>query len=169
MSEEQAVATETVSDGTTQESSQDSSNEKNIAESKKYRKRAQDAEAERDALKAEIEARKEAKMMADGKKDEVIAKYKANNESLTEKAERYDALVAKETETILSKFPEEEREELASLGISSLRILNSKIENTKPNAPEVAGSSKTFTTNKAWGDMSDAERRAYYTEKAKGF
>ena len=69
---------------------------------------------------------------------------------------------------ILAKFPEEEREELASLGISSLRILNKKIENTKPNAPEVIGTSKGFTTNKSWGEMTDAERRAFYEEKARG-
>ena len=59
MSEEQTqVKTEAVSESPTTETTQDSSNEQYIAESKKYRKRAQDAETrlaklERSLAKAE--------------------------------------------------------------------------------------------------------------------
>ena len=81
MSEEQSVATETVSEETTQEAPANSPEGALIAESKKYRKRAQEVESENSKLKAEIEARKEAEMLADGKKDELIAKYKANAEA----------------------------------------------------------------------------------------
>ena len=169
MSKEAKVATETVSEETTQEATTGTTDVGAlIAESKKYRKRSQDAEARLSKLESELAKAEEAKMIQEGKKDELIEKYRAENESLTTKAEKYDSLVAQETEMILSKFPEEEREELASLGITSLRVLNKKIENSKPNAPEVVGTSKGFTTNKSWGEMSEAEKRAYYAEKAKG-
>ena len=52
--------------------------------------------------------------------------------------------------------------------MSNIVKINKKIENSKPNAPEVVGTSKGFTTNKSWGEMSEAEKRAYYAEKAKG-
>ena len=168
MSEEQTVATETVSEETTTEATTQTDVGALIAESKKYRKRSQEAESRLAKLEAQLAKQEEAKLIQEGKKDEVIAKYRADNESLTAKAEKYDSLIAQETDMILAKFPEEEREELASLGISSLRILNKKIENTKPNAPEVIGTSKGFTTNKSWGEMTDAERRAFYEEKARG-
>ena len=168
MSEEQTVATETVSEETTTEATTQTDVGALIAESKKYRKRSQEAESRLAKLEAQLAKQEEAKLIQEGKKDEVIAKYRADNESLTAKAEKYDLLIAQETDMILAKFPEEEREELASLGISSLRILNKKIENTKPNAPEVIGTSKGFTTNKSWGEMTDAERRAFYNEKARG-
>ena len=61
MSEEAKVATETVSEETTQEATTEPTDVGAlIAESKKYRKRSQDAEAERDALKSQLAKAEEA-------------------------------------------------------------------------------------------------------------
>ena len=55
MSEEKQVAPETVSEETTQETTNDSTdNSALIAESKKYRKRSQEAEAQLAELKASL-------------------------------------------------------------------------------------------------------------------
>ena len=64
MSEEKQAATETVSESSAEETPQVSSNDEYIAESKKYRKRAQDAEArlaqlEKNLAKAEEDKLKE--------------------------------------------------------------------------------------------------------------
>ena len=67
MSEEANVATETVSEETTQEATTDTTDVGAlIAQSKKYRKRSQDAEAERDALKAQLASADEAKLITQG-------------------------------------------------------------------------------------------------------
>ena len=110
MSEEQSVATETVSEETTQEAPTNSPEGALIAESKKYRKRAQEVESENSKLKAVIEAQKEAEMLADGKKDELIAKYKANAEADAEDANWAREFKANERAKLLELHPEEDRE-----------------------------------------------------------
>ena len=63
MSEENnTVASETVSEQATQNTTQDSSNEAYIAESKKYRKRAQEAESQLAKLQKKIAAQEEEKL-----------------------------------------------------------------------------------------------------------
>ena len=143
MSEEQSVATETVSEETTQEASTSLTDEGAlIAESKKYRKRSQADRAENEKLKAEMAKIEEAKMLAEGKKDELIAKYKSDLE-----AESVDANWAREYKAgkrakLLELHPEEDREELAKLPFNTLEFVTNKINNAKANVPEVAGSSR---------------------------
>ena len=142
MSEEQSVATETVSEETTQEAPTNSPEGALIAESKKYRKRAQEVESENSKLKAEIEAHKEAEMLADGKKDELIAKYKANAEADAEDANWAREFKANKRAELLELHPEEDREKLAKLPYDTLSYITNKINNAKANAPEVAGVSR---------------------------
>jgi len=142
MSEEQSVATETVSEETTQEAPTNSPEGALIAESKKYRKRAQEVESENSKLKAVIEAQKEAEMLADGKKDELIAKYKANAEADAEDANWAREFKANERAKLLELHPEEDREKLAELPFDTLSFITNKINNAKANVPEVAGSSR---------------------------
>ena len=141
MSEEQSVATETVSEETTQEASPSLTDEGAlIAESKKYRKRSQADRAENEKLKAEMAKIEEAKMLAEGKKDELIAKYKADLE-----AESVDANWAREYKAnkkaeLLELHPEDDRAELAKLPFNTLEFVTNKINNAKANVPEVVGS-----------------------------
>ena len=63
MSEDQKQAvTETVSESPATDTTQDSSNEQYIAESKKYRKRAQDAEARLEKLEKTLATAEEGKL-----------------------------------------------------------------------------------------------------------
>ena len=71
MSEEQSVATETVSEGTTQEASTSLTDEGAlIAESKKYRKRSQDAEARLAKLESQL-AKDTSKLMSLNKRKHI--------------------------------------------------------------------------------------------------
>ena len=143
MSEEQSVATETVSEETTQEASTSLTDEGAlIAESKKYRKRSQADRAENEKLKAEMAKIEEAKMLAEGKKDELIAKYKADLEAESVDANWAREYKANETAKLLELHPEEDREKLAKLPYDTLSYITNKINNAKANAPEVAGVSR---------------------------
>ena len=66
----------------------------------------------------------------------------------------------------MEKHPEEERARLSKLDLVDLIYITNKINDTKPNAPELMGSSKNNVPDKPWADMTDQERRAYYTHKA---
>jgi hypothetical protein len=143
MSEETMVATETVSEETTQEASTDLTNEGAlIAESKKYRKRSQVDRAEIEKLKAEMAKTEEAKMLAEGKKDEVLAKYKADNEALAADANWAKEYKANKRAELLELHPEDDREELAKLPFATLEYVTNKINSVKANAPEVAGNTR---------------------------
>ena len=167
MSEDKIQATtETVSESLATENTQDSSNDYLIAESKKYRKRAQDAEtrlvklekSNAKAEKARLESKEEYKTLYNNEVSEhEIAKTKAANWDNYEEATRA---------SLIEKHPEEERARLSKLHLDDLIYITNKINDTKPNAPEVIGRSKVSAPDKPWGEMNDTERRAYYTHMA---
>ena len=167
MSEDKTqAATETVSESPATETTQDSSNEYFIAESKKYRKRAQDAEVrlaklEKSNARAEktrLESKEEYKTLYENEASEhEIAKAKAANWDNYEETTRV---------SLIEKHPEEERARLSKLDLDDLIYITNKINNTKPNAPELMGSSKNNVPDKPWADMTEQERRVYYTHKA---
>ena len=149
MSEEQTQATtETVSESPATETTQDSSNEQYIAESKKYRKRAQDAEAklakyEKANAKAEEERLKE--------KEEFKTLYeKASSkiDGLTANAEKWSKYEDAKRVSLLENHPEDERESLSKLDLETLEYVTNKINNTKTNAPEVVGNARKAVPEK---------------------
>lgn len=143
MSEEQSVATETVSEETTQEASTSLTDEGAlIAESKKYRKRSQADRAENEKLKAEMAKIEEAKMLAEGKKDELIAKYKSDLEAESKDANWAREFKASKRAELLELHPEEDREKLAKLPFDTLTYVTNKINSVKANVPEVAGNTR---------------------------
>ena len=155
MSEEKTQATtETVSESPATETTQDSSNEQYIAESKKYRKRAQDAEAklakyEKAKNKAEEERLKE--------KEEFKTLYeKASSdiEGLTANAEKWKKYEETRRSSLLENHPEEDRESLSKLDLDTLEYVTSKINNVKNNAPEVVGTARKVPPSKPidWSD-----------------
>ena len=170
MSEDKTQAVpETVSESPATETTQDSSNEQYIAESKKYRKRAQDAEAslakyEKDKTKAEEDRLKE--------KEEFKTLYeKASSdiEGLTANAEKWSKYEEAKRATLLENHPEDERESLSKLDLETLEYVTNKINNIKPNAPEAIGRAKNVVPDKAYDKMSDEERRIWFTNKVQGY
>ena len=163
MSEETTpVATETVSEGTTNEASTDLTNEGAlIAESKKYRKRSQDAEARLAKLESQLAKAEKAKLK---EKEDFKTLYEQNEakiESLTKNADKWTNYQEAKTAALLEGVPEDEREALSKLDFETLEYVTSKINNAKANAPEVVGG--TRQPDKPVGDwtkMDDRERRA---------
>ncbi len=167
MSEDKTqAATETASESSAIETTQDSSNEQYIAESKKYRKRAQDAESRIVELEKEFSQQEEAKLKEKEDFKTLYEKASSKIDNLTEGAKKWDTYEGKRRENLLESHPEEDRESLSKLDLETLEYVTSKINNSKPNAPEAIGRSKNSVVDKDWKDMTDEERRAHYTYMA---
>jgi len=170
MSEEnKAVASETVSEQPTQEASTSSPDVGVlIAESKKYRSRAQDAEARIAKMEKSMAKAEEAKLKEKEDFKTLYEKVSSENEANASKVEKWTKYEETRRTSLLEQHPEEDRESLVNLPLGTLEFVTNKIKNSKPNAPEVIGRSKDILPNKDWKDMTDAEKRSYYTAKAGG-
>ena len=170
MSEEnKAVASETVSEQPTQESQTETPDVGAlIAESKKYRSRAQDAEARIMEMEKKFKKAEESKLKEKEDFKTLYEKVSSENEANASKVEKWTKYEETRRASLLEQHPEEDRESLVNLPLDTLEFVTNKIKNSKPNAPEVIGRSKDILPNKNWKDMTDAEKRAYYTAKAGG-
>jgi len=169
MSEDKTqAATETVSESPATETTQSGSNEQYIAESKKYRKRAQDAESRLAKLERKLSKAEEAKLKETENYKALYDKEFSKNEGLAAKAEKWANYEEGRREELIVKHPEGERDYLSTLDLKTLEYVTNKINNNaKPNnAPEIVGASKNNVPEKSWSDMTDEEKRAYYTYRA---
>ena len=155
MSEEKTTAVEeTVSETPAKETNQDSSNDGLIAESKKYRKRAQDAEARLMEYQKKFQQAEEDKLK---KKEEFKTLYEQASsklDGLSANAEKWAKYEQGKRASLLESHPEEDRESLSKLDLETLEYVTSKINNIKPNAPEVVGNPRGNVPNKPvdWSD-----------------
>jgi hypothetical protein len=140
MSEENTTATtEAVSESPAKESDQNSSIDSHIAESKKYRKRAQEAEARAAMLEKKIANAEKEKLE---KKEEYKTLYEqsiSKLESLEANANKWSKYEEAKRNSLLEMHPEEDRESLSSLNLETLEYVTNKINEKKPNAPEAIG------------------------------
>ena len=144
MSEEkQAVASETVSEQPTQETPTTSPDVGAlIAESKKYRTRAQDAEARIADLEKKMAKAEEKKMKEKEDFKALYEKVSSENESLSSVAEKWNKYEKTKRASLLEKHPEEDRESLKDLPLDTLELVTKKITSAKANAPEVVGNAR---------------------------
>ena len=155
MSEEKTTAVEeTVSEAPATETTQDSSNESLIAESKKYRKRAQDAEARLLEYQNKFKKQEEDKLKEKEEFKTLYEKASSEAESLSANAEKWIKYEKSKRASLLESHPEEDRESLSKLDLETLEYVTSKINNIKTNAPEVAGTAKRSAPSKPvdWSD-----------------
>ena len=143
MSEENnPTATETVSESPVKETEQSSSTDQYIAESKKYRKRAQDAESRLASLEKKLQQQEESKLK---EKEEFKTLYEQSSskvEMLEANAEKWSKYEEGKRASLLEKHPEEDRESLSKLDLDTLEYVTNKINDRKPNIPEIAGTTR---------------------------
>ena len=140
MSEEKnQVVAETVSETTPKETVQSGSNDQYIAESKKYRKRAQDAESRLREYQDKFTKAEESKLKEKEDFRALYEKVSSDNESLADNAKKWTTYEESKRSSLLESHPEEEREALSKLDLDTLKFVTKKINNIKPNPPEVAG------------------------------
>ena len=136
---------------------------KEIENSKKQRSGKQSAANENESLKAQIAKYEEDKLIAEGKQAEVIEKLKMDNKDLLGYKEKYNSYLADEKQSILDQFPEEDREELAGKDLDTLKYIQKKTLNKKPQGnhiPSIPSMVKTSKeASKDWTAMTEQERR----------
>ena len=162
MSEDKTTAvTETVSESPATETTQDSSNEQYIAESKKYRKRAQDAESRLAEYDKKFAKQEENKLKEKEDFKALYEKVSSDNSNLTANAEKWAKYEETRRNSLLEKHPEDDREKLSNLDLDTLEFVTNKINNTKANAPEVAGNPRQDYKKppQDWTKLSAQERR----------
>ena len=136
MSEDkQQAVTETVSESPAEETQQSSPNDELIAESKKYRKRAQDAETRLSKLEKSLARAEEDKLKEKEEFKTLYEQASSKVEGLTTNAEKWSKYEEGKRASLLENHPEEERESLSKLDLETLEYVTSKINNVKNNAP----------------------------------
>jgi|TARA_Y100000289_G_scaffold65053_1_gene77937 transketolase len=176
MSEENTQATtETVSESPAKETAQPSPNDQYIAESKKYRKRAQDAEARLAELEKKFTQQEESKLKEKEEFKTLYEKASSQVESLTANSEKWTKYEETRRGKLLESHPEEDRESLSKLDLDTLEYVTSKINNIKPNAPEVVGNARNVIPDKPvdWQNKQSLKENwsnivGQYTKKRKG-
>ena len=170
MSEETKVATETVSEETTKETTNESTdNSALIAESKKYRKRSQEAEARIAELESKITKTEDAKLKEKEDFKTLYEKVSSENEALSANAEKWSSYEKDKMAKLIEQHPEEDREALAGLPWQTLEYVTNKINNSKANAPEVAGNPRKNYKEvpSDWTKLSPQERRENWDDIVK--
>ena len=170
------TTTETVQD-TAQEVAPESQNQSTetpdvgslIAESKKYRNRAQEAEAKAQEAESKLA---EYETLKQKQEEELLAKQNKWEELATKKQSKldkvmpdYERLIAAENaykQELLDKFPEEERDAMSSLSVEQLRIIYDKINLQDAEVPSTSSTPARSSnpSNKNWVDMTAEERRS---------
>jgi len=151
--EEQAVA-----EVSTQENNDDVGGL--IAESKKYRTRAQAAEAELNQLKENLKLQEQKRLEEKEEFKSLYENVKAENEQLKPVVEQFKIQEQQRREHLLSQLSDEEQEIYQDLPTLKLekhieRLGKQKVQVS--DAKEVTSSGK-FASNTKWADLSDKDR-----------
>jgi len=160
--DEAQVTTETVSESPATESTQDSSSEQYIAESKKYRKRAQDAETRLAKLEKSLAKAEETKLKEKEDFKALYEKSASQTNSITANADKWSKYEEDKRVSLIEQHPEEDRESLAKLPLDTLEYVTNKINSSKANAPEVVGNPRGTTPSKPFSEMNETEKRAWH-------
>jgi hypothetical protein len=160
MSEDKTQAVEeTVSETPAKETTQDSSSEQYIAESKKYRKRAQDAETRLAKLEKSLAKAEETKLKEKEDFKALYEKSASQIDSLTANADKWSKYEEVKRGSLLENHPEEDRESLSKLDLETLEYVTNKINNIKPNAPEALGQARKKSLEKPYSEMTEKEKK----------
>lgn len=156
----------------TEDRSVSSANTDLIAESKKYRKRAQMQEQENEKLKSQLAEFEETRLKEQDKYKELSEKHKAELDSIRPEFDRLKAMEDKRRESMIAKFPEEERASVEGLPMETLEYVFNKIntdsERVVPQTDNTAPRSLN-PENKKWTDMNAEERRNNWSEILKSY
>ena len=160
---------ETVSEQPTEETTDNSTDVSSlVAESKKYRKRSQDAESRLAELEKKLASAEEAKLKEKEDFKALYEKVSSENESLSTTAQKWTKYEENRRNTLLEAAPEEERERLAGLDLDTLEYVTNKINNVRANAPEVAGNPRGHKEiTKDWTTMNPEELRENWEDIVK--
>lgn len=160
MSEEAKIVEETqaVAETPTQEENNEVGSL--IAESKKYRTRAQSAEAELKELKENLKLQEQKQLEEKEEFKSLYEKMKEENSQLKPVVEQFQIQEKQRREHLLSQLSDDEQEIYQDLPTLKLEKHIERLGNRKvqvSDAKEVTSSGK-FAENTKWADLSDQDR-----------
>ena len=145
MSEENQVSNEAVVDNGAESVTQEVAQNEYIAESKKYRKRAQDAETKLANLEKQLETQQNQKLKEKEEYKTLAEKYEAQVNDLNPYKEKYEGLVEQRRNVLLERLPEDKRETFKNKDLDVLEFLVSelKTKTQEPSARNLVGTKNT--------------------------
>tara|TARA_B100000424_G_scaffold267818_1_gene261406 strand:- start:2097 stop:2618 length:522 start_codon:yes stop_codon:yes gene_type:complete len=170
MSEETKVATETVSEGTTPQTPTETPDVGSlIAESKKYRQRSQDAEAQLAKLKSKLEEQENAKLKEKEEFKTLAEKFESQVNELTPFKDKYETILANRKEQLLEQIPEEQREKFKDKDLDVLEFMVSNIPKGNPPEASARGSIPIKSYKGDWTNMSPKEQKENWNDILKSY
>ena len=151
MSEENQVPNEAVVDNGTENVVQEVAQNEHIAESKKYRKRAQDAETQLNNLQKQLDSQENNKLKQKEEYKTLAEKYEAQVNELNPFKEKYEGLVEQRRTKLLERLPEDKRETFKNKDLDVLEFMVSEL---KPTVSEPAARNLVGTKNTEFGGYS---------------
>ena len=158
---EKAVAQEVVTDNQNQDSKPSAEFGELIAESKKYRNRAQEAENKLAKMEKKLAQDRENTMAEQNKWQELAEERKVKLQEQEPVIEAAMNEMAAFREELLADFSEEDREAFGELNLTQLRTLHKKLINESNAVKPTDGTPARAVNpdNKNWLDMSQKDRR----------
>ncbi len=145
MSEEKQVSNEAVVDSGAENVTQEVAQNEYIAESKKYRKRAQDAETKLANLEKQLETQQNQKLKEKEEYKTLAEKYEAQVNELNPYKDKYEGLVEQRRNVLLERLPEDKRETFKNKDLDVLEFMVSelKTKTQEPSARNLVGTKNT--------------------------
>ena len=137
-----------------------------VAESKKYRLRAQDAEGREEALKTKL-ANIENQQLKDKEDYKTLSEKQASELSdLSPYKEKYEAEMQLQKDKLLDKIPENKRDEFKDENVKTLRGIVSMLDENKPSeAPTARGSVGSQPPPADWTTLSPKDAKAGWADR----
>ena len=165
MSEEKSVTNESVEENVAKVEAQESPTpDLSIAEAKKYRKRAQLAESKIAELEKKFEAQENAKLKENEEFKTLAEKLEADNISLKGYKEKYEAIVSNTKEKLLSKLPEDKREQFKDKDLDVLEFMVNEMSSKAPSEPNAHNQVRGNKTVDNWTSMPKDEIKANWKD-----
>ena len=138
-----------------------------VQNSKKLRKRSQEAETKVTEFTKAQETNKVKQMKEQEKFQELSEELQKQLDSTLPYKEKWEAHETAQREKFLSKLPKADREKFASESLQVLEYMTDKLNepNSKPTQHK-PGMSRTGNIDKPWTEMTDEEKRIFYTQRA---
>ena len=157
-------------------SSRDAKIDDMIAESKKYRQRAQRAETKFSELQKQMDVDRQKKMEDNEQFKELAEDLKKELESKDKEiadlqpiVERANAFETSTREKLLSDFPENEREDYADLPTPVLQKVHDKLINNKPAKTDSSLAGFSSVQSKPFTEMSRDDQRKNWPKILTGY
>ena len=165
MSEENKVSNETVVDSGAENVAQDLAQSEHIAESKKYRKRAQDAEKQLSELQQQLKDQENLKLKEKEEFKTLYEKVSLENEGLSKEAGKWKTCEENKKASLLEQIPEDKREQFKNKDLETLELVVSTIAKQPSPEPQVRGTVKSPAKDvTGWADMSKADKKSNWKD-----